>query len=446
MGSAKVNGFVLSDDRAVSGWLENGHTSEEGRGVSSRLFGYWYDWLQEEGNSSLRGLSPTDLLKEQKRLNRGYMNDEILLPEMKLILYEVLRFLGSSPDWRTGYKRRIYGTVRSFFTYNLGPGKFPKPSNGEKGKLKGRSRVHKNLTVEVLRDMIYKSNVMYRAVWSCMFSTGMGIGEAVKWSDAGIGELREALAKPVRVDRVEMVEIYLGPRKMNLEMDFYSYVSGSALEYLKAWVKHRDRLEERPKAPKPFPDAIFVGNTYNPLNRQAAQVYWTSKLKQLGFWESTGQRSARTNLNLHQIRDVFKTRCHKASAFNGADLPLADYFMGHKSEKYDYDHVHMDRDFRVGQYLLFQPWLDVKRIEIEGQRGDVADLKARIEELEAQLEREQRRRQLRDDQIKSLEWRYENLERLIGMALVDERGVPLQNRMAEMAKAFKDRDKNKTGA
>ena len=388
MSENKINGFVLIEDQAVGGWLENSLTSEEGRGVSMRLFGYFYEWLQEEGGPALRGLVPMDLVKKQKELNRGYTLDEILLPERKIILYEILRFLGSRPDWRTGYKRKIYSTIRSFFTYYLGSEGFPKPANGEEGKLKGRPRAKKDLTVEILRDLIYKSNPMYMAVWSCMLSAGMGIGEAVKWSDAGIQELRKALANPVRVGGVEMVELYLGARKLNLEMEFYTYVSGSALEYLKAWVKYRDKMEARPNAPRPFPDAIFVGNTYNPLTRKAAQFYWISKLKQLGLWESTGRRSSRTNMNIHQIRDTFKTRCHKASAFNGADLPLADYFMGHKSEKYDYDHVHNDRGFRIDQYILFQPWLDVKRIEIEGQSEELEAQKARIDELEDKLDRQ----------------------------------------------------------
>jgi len=385
MGKDRVAGNVLSGNQDVAAWLENSHTSEEGRGVSMRLFGYFYNWLQEEGNPALRGLEPIELVKRQKELNREHANDEIMLPERKLILYEALRFVESRPDWRTSYKRKIYSTIRSFFTYYLGGDGLPTPSNGEEGKLKGKPRVRKNLTIESLRDIIYKSNTMYRAVWGAMLSSGMGIGEIVKWSDGGIDDLKKAMANPVRVDSVELVEVYLGARKLNLEMEFYTYVSGSALEALKAWVQHRDELALRPNAPRPFPDAIFIGNTYNPLNRKAAQFYWVNKLKQLGLWESTGRRSSRTNMNIHQVRDVFKTRAHKASAYSDADLPMSDYFLGHKSEKYDYDHMHSDRGFRVEQYLLFMPWLDVKRIEIEGRSLEVEEYKKKVDDLTAQV-------------------------------------------------------------
>lgn len=385
MGKDRVDGNVLSEDQAVVAWLNNSHNSKEGRGVSMRLFGYFYDWLQTEGEPLLRGLEPMALVKRQKELNREYALDEILLPEKKLILYEVLRFVGSRPDWRTGYKRKIYSTIRSFFTYYLGSDGLPKPANGEEGKLKGKPRARKNLKIELLREIIYKSNTMYRSVWGAMLSSGMGIGEIVKWSDAGIDELKKAMANPVRADGFELVEVYLGARKLNLEMEFYTYVSGSALEALKAWVKHRDELALRPNAPRPFPDAIFIGNTYNPLNRKAAQFYWVNKLKQLGLWESTGRKSSRTNMNIHQIRDVFKTRAHMASAYSEADLPMSDYFLGHKSEKYDYDHIHSDRGFRVKQYLLFMPWLDVKRIEIEGTSLEVEEYKQKVDDLTAQV-------------------------------------------------------------
>ena len=92
---------------------------------------------------------------------------------------------------------------------------------------------------------------------------------------------------------------------------------------------------------------------------------------------------------------------------------------------------------------------EVSAQKIEDQAAEIEALRRQVEEervvnrreLEAQVEKEQRRRQTRDDQIKSLEWRCENLESLFRMALVDEEGVSLKDRMAEIEKAFKDRKK-----
>lgn len=440
--SREINKFnaSLGEDPTVAGWLRNS-VQPSTAGVYLRNFGGWYQWLGEEGRPELRDLSPGDLIEKQRQLSRAYYLGEILKPERKMILFEVVRYTeergapsSERPGWSTKYKRKIYSSVRSFFLYYLEKEEVPDLDKGEKRRLKGRKGTKKELDIETLRDIIDDCNPMYKAVFSCMLASGMGIGEILEWSDTGLDELREALENPIRWEGVEIVEIFLAARKLHIEEDFYVYIGGSALEFLKAWLKHREDMERRFNLERAFPNSIFVNNTYKPLKRSATQFYYTSKIHRLKIKRKVegGSVSTRYNLNMHQIRSIFRTRWQKSDT----DGAVGEYFMGHVEDKNGYNQIHNDRDYRIGEYVKGLSWVDIKKIDVEQQSEELEATKRKLEEITerfeaeharvSELERRDRRREERLEQL------MERMDNIPGSLLSDIRIDPeIRERLPE---------------
>ena len=394
-----------STPEEITTWLANSVKPNTASVYLRNWIGF-YNWLQVSGPASLRGMSPRELVKKQKALNRAFVLDEIMLPERKAIIYAVLDYVnhGDNAKWRSRYKMKIHSTIRSFFVYYLGGEGFPALSNGEKNRLKGSPGVRKELTIEKIKAIIDNSNVMYKAVWSSMLSSGMGIGELVKWSEQGVDDLREALADPIRLNGDELIEIRLQARKHNVENDFYAYIGGSALRYLKAYLKHREDMEARFNSaeyrsyrekknrplPSKFTDAIFVNNNYTALTGKTAQFYWISQLKQLKLWKSNGRKTDRTNMNIHQIRSVFRTRWAKVVLPRDysaeAQKAIGEYFMGHVIDPLDYNQIDTEREYRIKAMLTALPWLDIETINIERQSEETNILQEKVSKLEAHIE------------------------------------------------------------
>lgn len=424
-----------STPEAISAWLGTSVQPTTAVVYEKNFMGF-YNWLQSHGPKSLRGMTPRELVKKQKALNKAFVLDEIMLPEKKVILHAVLEYVNykDNAKWRSQYKMKIQSTVRSFFVYYLGRDGFPALSNGEKNRLKGSPKTRKKLTIEIAKAIIDNSNTLYKAVWSSMLASGMGIGEIVKWSNTGIDALRDAVAKPIRVNGEELIEIWLGARKQNTDNDFYVYIGGSALRYLKAYLTHREEMETRfnstamrekreqyyrnagreaPPLPAEFPDAIFVNNKYTPLTTKATSFYWMSQLKQLKFWKSNGRKNDRTNMNVHQIRSIFRTRWAKVALPRDysaeAQKALGEYFMGHAVDPLDYNQIDTDEEYRIKAYLAALPWLDIEKINIERQSGETFRLEKTVAKLKEEL------------RIANLRTSEENINRLIRENLKDQK-------------------------
>ena len=158
-----------STPEEIETWLDNSVQPNTGKVYLGNWMGF-YEWLQVSGPMSLRGLTPGELVRKQKALNRAFVLDEIMLPEKKVILYAVLDYVnhGDNAKWRSSYKKKIHSTVRSFFAYYLGKEGFPALNGGEKNRLKGSPKTRKELKIETVKTIIDNSNAMYKAVWSSM--------------------------------------------------------------------------------------------------------------------------------------------------------------------------------------------------------------------------------------------------------------------------------------
>ena len=391
----KTREYRYAKDPLVVEWLGSVAESTAGRYII--VFSGFLEWV-EDGYSRLElggytGSLPNRLLELQKELNRNGEKRKTILRSS----YSYVKERGNKRMWRTNYRRKVLSTIRSFFVYHLDEYGFPKePYRKIISVLKSPLRtVEKRLSLVELKQVAIKSTPMYRAVIKGMLVSGMGEDEIVRFSNQGISVLEEAMANPVED---ELIEIYLGPRKSNVDKSFYVYIGGGAYRELKKWLKVREKIERRFNNPelrarrereaqgvREFPDSIFVTNTFTPLSTSGLYTYFSRKMEQLGFIEKkeNGTSGTRYNKNPHQIRSKFRTQWSKSRM----NPDIGEYFMGHTVDSLDYNRAHDDRDYRTKEYLKALPYLDMDNERSFGQVGEevVETLSNRVKELEANL-------------------------------------------------------------
>lgn len=371
--------------QSITDWVQ--FKSPNTQGVYLQIFWNFFDWLRRDGVSELRELDPDELVDLQIELNRDHRS-------RKLIFNEILRYIQKNGEnWRTRYKRKVLSTIRSFFITVLDDDSgFPKIRSGQSHSiLKGKRRVEKDLNFQQLKTIIDRSNQMYRAVFSCMLVSGMGIGEVVQWSNQGIEVLMETLANPVPSKQGDLIEIRLIARKHSLDGDYHTYVGGSALAELKKWIKLRKEKSAHKQHSVSFPDAIFVNNSGFPLNSKGIQSYWMNQVKRNGIagkgvGEGTG---IRYGVNLHQIRKIFRSRWSKSDAHTD----VVEYLMGHIVDALDYNRAPLERDYRIAEYSKALYYLDLtnpdyglKDEELEQHKQELMILKKDREIQTSQME------------------------------------------------------------
>ena len=410
--TARRKAWKYEGDPLIREWL--GSVAESTAGRYLIIFSGFLDWI-EDGNSSLEldgypGSLPNRLLEFQKELNRNGERRKAILRSS----YAYVKEVGNERLWRTGYRRKVLSTVRSFFVYHLDENGFPK----EKARkiisvLKSTvKKPEKRLSLVELKQVAIKSTPMYRAVIKGMLASGMGVDEIIKFSNQGISTLKKALLNPVHDD---VIEIYLGPRKTNVDKEFYIYIGGGAYRELRNWLKVREKVERRFNDPelkarrereaqgvREFPDAVFVTNTFTPLSSSGFYTYFSRKMEQLGFIEKeeNGRSGTRYNKNPHQIRSLFRTQWSKSRM----NPDIAEYFLGHSVDSLDYNRCHDDRPYRIDEYLSALPYLDM---DSERAFGHVAE--DELESLRAEVTRLQTGK---DTEVVALRRDIEDLKRM----------------------------------
>ena len=349
-------------DPDVRSWLDTRYPDSQATAqVSLIIWNKYYEWLQTDGDPRLRGKSPGELADLQETLNKASNRRE--RQNQYIILNSILEFIRQRTNTRTGYNLKCYSSISSFFT-QWGC-ELPKLEKGMLHTFKGKQKVQKKLTNEVLKSVVYASDPCHRAVYSIMALSGLGLGEVTKWSDSN------DLGERITVDGVNLVEVVLGARKTNVEGEFKILFGGSALKYYDQW------LQVRPGDAR----AIFVSTHNEPVNAKSLTRYWHDQLVLLGKYQvdpdsSTG---ARSGLNAHLIRGIFRTNW----ATSGARPEIAEYQLGHAIDKLGYNLYAENRLTRIRQYLKALPTLDVW-VEREADQ-ELNTLKDRVAVLEKLL-------------------------------------------------------------
>ncbi len=372
----KVNGEVdLSkvEDETLRICLQHYSSPESVRNVYGH-FARFYDWVQASGPEHLRGLTLSQLVKYQAQKNlqatKSATNGARLVDRREL-LYCAIRFANSGEGWRMDYRVKLLTDVCAIFQKALeDAGGFPTADKSELKKLtNGVAKVVKKLDFDALRRIYAASNTQYRAVFSVMVASGMGLSEVVQFSTQGVERLREALESPIHRDP-DIIKVTLDGRKLN-RAEFFTYVGGFALKNLRAWLINRDHLarEYERETGRPYPSTVFVSSHGVALSKTSIESYWNDVLERLGMKKahlepvpgetledkkSRGSRR-RTGLNPHLIRSIYRTRW----AVSGANENVGEYFMGHTIDALGYNQVQTQTDFVIFEYLTALRWLDL---------------------------------------------------------------------------------------
>ena len=301
-------------------------------GTARYILRGWLSWL-EENSGEFSGMAPRGLVAWQREHPYDYR-----------LLDLVQGYVGQVGS-RVGYRRRVYTTIRGLFSHNRVM-LSRDPGFNLRGDL---PPVQGSLSVGDFRAVLAASNKMYRAAFLCMGMGLMGAGELLYWSEHGLDSLRVQLDR-----RVDLVRVDLPGRKMYRNVKpFYTFLGRDAVRAL------REYMEVRPPG-----DSIFMGQLGTRLEHQVMGQYWLRKLRRLGLVpEAKGKRGVRYGKNLHEIRDLFRTRWRRS----GVEVAYAEFFMGHMKafDADGYDRIYTDRDFVAGKYMEAEPWLNILSEEPE---------------------------------------------------------------------------------
>ncbi len=294
--------------------------------VSGQLFDAWMRWLRES-DCRFSSLSPDELILFQQENPASY--------ELLDVVQDYIR----SKKGRVGYKKRVYSAIRSFFMHNRA--ELPRDAGfsiqGDKGRVVG------NLTVHEFQLVLGSCNPMYRALFLCMFQGGMGVGEALYWNENGLESLQSQLR-----DNVHHIKIDLpGRKKMRNIRPFYTFIGKDALEALALWMEKRPNTSE----------FIFVSNRGKSVTYDLMFLYWIRNLKRLGIIkpDQTGDTGSRYGKNLHELRDLFRSRWQKS----GSSQNAAEFFMGHVVDPLEYNKAFRDVDYALREYRKAELWLNI---------------------------------------------------------------------------------------
>lgn len=348
-----------------------------------QVFGNWLGWLGVNGGS-FEGFSADELVTFQ----RGAVGED----KFK-ILDLVQRWASKDEGLRVSTKRYYYTVIRSFFLHNRA--ELPRDRS-----FRLRSSVPPSVGVLSLEDfkiLLSSCNLMYRAVFLCMFQGGMGVGEWSHWNRTGWDSLEAQLfggRNPVKVD--------LPGRKMNRNIKpFYTMLGGDAVKALRDW------LPDRPPGAK----TIFVNQWGRPLTEIGMRRYWDRHMQRLGLVKpvsskETGRKpgSIRHGRNLHELRGLFRTRWQKS----GRAPEVAEFMMGHEIDPLGYNKAMQDESYVRYECKQASSWLNILSQE--------PDKIPRDEVLEQQEEQDKRMAEM-EEQLRQTT---QTLEKILDKVLLAE--------------------------
>jgi integrase len=283
----------------------------------------------------------------------------------------VQSFVAGIPG-RQKYKMTIYSHLRSFFLHSRAELPMDKSFHLQPTVTK----VQGTLSVEDLRDVLQGCNIMYRAIYLSVFMAGMGRGELIHWSNHGLDSLREQLGRDESVITIELP----GRKKLKYIRPFYTFVSGDALDALRAYWLQRPRGGS----------SIFLNKYGRPVDDLSLGQYWIRHLRRRGLVQGLRQhglgRSFRTGKNLHELRDLYRTQWAKSPA----KPEVAEFCMGHSIDPLEYNKSYRDREAYRREYLKALPWLNVLTSHRPFRVVDEAEvdrLRERVDKYEAEAKK-----------------------------------------------------------
>ncbi len=339
-------------------------------------------WLKKS-ESKFKDYSPNELIEHQKQVLNGSQYE----------LLDIIQDYVNSYESRGGYKKKIYSTMRSFFTHNRA--ELPKdPSFNIRGEIE---KVRGTLTPEEIRNVVLGCKPVYQAIFISMLQGGMGLAEILYWNTHGLKSLKDQIRANPEVVKIDLP----GRKKMRNARPYHTYIGYDAIEAIKNWLPHRSEKC----------DAIFTDQFERPITRIAIQQYWLRRFIQLGIIKpmNNGNTGNRYGKNVHELRDVFRTLWERSPAKGAA----AEYFMGHTVDPLEYNKAYSNDEYSREQYLEALPFLQIMSGSEPFGKVDRSEMKQqerRIKELEAELENSLRSK---DDTLRKMKERIDTQEKML---------------------------------
>lgn len=355
--------MALEEYKTVSKWLSRlaDSTAKGNLGI----FQTWYKWIRVNGEN-FKDFTPDELIEYQSNADNSARYD---------ILDSIIQPYVHSKKGRTGYKRRIYNCIKSFFRHNRA--ELPKDPayiiRGDKPKVRG------DLSADEIKRIVLSSNPLYQAVFLSMLQGGIGLDELIYWSDNGWGELKEQLQNEPQIIKISLI----GRKSRKFDYNYNTFIGKDAIQAV------RNYLPNRPNGAR----AIFIIQNGKPLTKTSVKFYWFRHLKKLGIIklkkEGPGTRYGK---NLHEIRDVFRSLWEKSSAKGS----VAEFCMGHVVDPLEYNKAHRDESWTRQEYDKALQYLNimssgkafgqVDEDKIEDLRQQIDDKTTEIDELRHQID------------------------------------------------------------
>ena len=350
----------------VLNWL--GRLSPSTARVNTTIFKNFMRWVRENGGE-FKDFTGDDFIKYQEEATNSH----------RYHLVDLMQKYLSSLTSRAGYKRKIRSTIKSFFMHNRA--ELPEdPSFIIRGDVES---VRGTLTIDEVRKMILTCNEVYQAVFLSMFQGGMGLGEMEYWNLHGWPQLYEDLKGDP-----EVIKVDLPGRKMRKNTEsFYTFIGSDAIRAIRNYVEN-----VRPENA----EAIFINKYGDPINRDAAALYWRRQTRKIGIVQQkkNGSKANRYGKNPHEMRDLFRTHWHKS----GRSPEVAEFMMGHTIDRNNYNKFSNDVDYVRGEYIealeLIQimssprPFKLIGESELEKLRRENRDLKEQLDNQLGSMERD----------------------------------------------------------
>ena len=355
----------LEEYKTVSNWL--GRLAESTAKGNLGVYQTWYKWIRMNGGD-FKDFTPDELIMYQRNVDNSSRYD---------ILDNIIQPYISSKTGRSGYKRRVYNCIKSFFRHNRA--ELPKDPayiiRGDKPKVRG------DLTPDEIRRVVLSSNPLYQAVFLSLMQGGMGLDELIYWSNNGWAELKEQLRNDPQIVKISLV----GRKSRKFDYNYNTLIGKDAIQAI------RNYLSIRPERAS----TIFITQNGESLTKTAVKFYWFRHLKKLGIIKPKKEGpGTRYGKNLHEIRDVFRSLWEKSPAKSS----VGEFCMGHKVDPLEYNKAFRDEKWARREYRKALPFLNILssarpfgQIDediVESQERKIQDLVAEVARLKSNTDYE----------------------------------------------------------
>jgi hypothetical protein len=237
------------------------------------------------------------------------------------------------------------------------------------------------LDVDKVVEIIKHSKIREQAIFLTMFQSLMDLERFVQFNRKYAGPLVEHIKagkfdEPFRID-------YASGRKRNKQA-FHTFIHRDALQ---AWKDYFERIRGYPKPAEP----IALEQYEHEVSKSSIRHAFITVAEQLRIRprrKGTRDISNRTGAAPHEaFRDVVRTMLRTRAKKDGFDLEVAEYWMGHRIDKYNYDKfAELEPEYDTEHAKIASKYLNVISNSQAQETSEIAQLREEFAKLKGQFE------------------------------------------------------------